>query len=130
MKQIKVGAISYAQLIKHMQEGIYTCAELAEATGLHLVTVYQYARELHAADAAHIVRFEPDSRGRHNVKVYAMGARADAKRVRMTAVERQARFRAKIANAQLAQVMAGRGEFVPRANGRKKFQLLAVPSDL
>ncbi len=52
MKQIKVGALTYAQLIKFMLEGEHTCHELAELTGLHYVTVLQYTRELYAAGAA------------------------------------------------------------------------------
>lgn len=123
-KTVKVGAIAYAQLIKHLLEGVYTCAELAEATGLHLVTVYHYTRELHAAGAAHIKHFEPDARGRHNVKVFAMGPGRDAKRRKMSGAERQARSRAKVAGAQLAQVMAGKGEYIARANGRKLFKAL------
>ena len=121
-KITKVGALSYAQLVKFMLEGVYTCTELAEMTGLHLVTVYQYTRELHAAGAAHIAHYEPDARGRHNIKVFAMGAGKDAKRVRLSSAERQARSRAKVAARQLVQVLAGKGEFIPRANGRKLFK--------
>ena len=39
-KCVKVNAMSYAILVKHMLDGIYTCQELAEMTGLHLTTVY------------------------------------------------------------------------------------------
>ena len=42
----------------------------------------------------------------------------------MTQVERQARHRAKLYSIQLQAVMAGKGEFIPRANGRKLFQEL------
>lgn len=123
-KIIKVGALTYAQLIKFMLEGVYTCEELSEMTGLHKVTVYQYARELHAAKAAHITHFEPDARGRHNIKVYKIGRGKDAVRPKATQVERQARYRAKIAAQQMQQVLAGKAEYVPRANGRKLFRLL------
>ena len=125
-KCVKVNAMSYAILVKHMLDGIYTCQELAEMTGLHLTTVYQYSRELHIAGAAHIARFEPDARGRHNVKVFAIGVGKDAKRPRMTAVERQARTRAKQAQIKLQSVMAGTGEFVRRANGRNLYRELAA----
>jgi DNA-binding IclR family transcriptional regulator len=123
-KVVKVSAITYAQLIKHLDHGDMTCEELAEATGLHKLTVYHYCKALHEAGAIHIARFEPDVNGRHTIKVYKLGEAKDAKRVRMTQVDRQARHRAKIAAQQLALVMAGKGEYIPRANGRKLFQML------
>jgi len=60
MKQIKVkvGALSYAQLILYMLEGIHNCQELADLTGLHYVTVLQYTRELYKAKACHICSWE------------------------------------------------------------------------
>ncbi len=94
-KQIKVGALTYAQLIKHMLEGTYSCKELAELTGLHYLTVCQYARELHAAGAAHISSWEKDSRGRDVTRIYKIGEGRDAKRERMTGAQRQAVSRAK-----------------------------------
>ena len=92
-RQHKVNASAYARLCAAMIPGDLTCAELAEETGLHLVTVYQYTRELHAHGAVHIARREPDARGRHNIKVYKLGPGKDAKPVRLTPAERQARVR-------------------------------------
>ena len=105
-KQIKVGAITYAQLILHMLEGNHTCKELAELTGAHYVTVLLYARELHKAGAAHISGWEKDSRGRDIIKVYKIGADKDAKRQRMSQAKRQERYRAKQAHLDLMQRMA------------------------
>lgn len=125
-KCIKVNAMSFAIMVRNMIDGVYTCQDLADITGLHLTTVYQYTRELHNAGAAYITHFEPDARGRHNVKVFKMGIGTDAKRPRMTQVERQARYRAKIAAQQFAMVTAGKGEYIARSNGRKLFQELAT----
>lgn len=94
-KQVKVNAIAYAKMCAAMIPGDLTCQELADETGLHIVTVYQYTRELHASGAIHIVRYEADARGRHLVKIYKLGPGKDAKRVRLTQAERQARMRAK-----------------------------------
>lgn len=92
---VKINALSQAQLIKLLLEGTYTCAELAEMTGLHYVTVLQYTRELHRAGAAHIFSWEKDSRGRDLAKIYKLGRGRDAKRERLTQAQRQARVRAK-----------------------------------
>jgi len=105
-KLIKINAISQAQLIKAMLDGVYTCRELAEETGLHYVTVLQYARELHAAGAAHICAWDKDSRGRDVIKIYKIGDGKDAKRKKMTAAERQAKSRERRFNMDMMQRMA------------------------
>jgi hypothetical protein len=107
MKQIKVNAMAYGQLIKFMLEGIYTCQELAEMTGLHYVTVLHYTRELHRARACHIVSWEKDGRGRDAVKIYKIGQAKDARRERMTPAERQARLRLKRKAMRLNTLLAG-----------------------
>ncbi len=94
-RQIKVNAITQAQLIKLMLEGDHNCQELAEETGLHYVTVCQYARELHRIGAAHIVRWDEDRNGRRNIRVYKLGVGKDVKAQRMTVAERQTRYRHK-----------------------------------
>ena len=102
----KINAITQAQLIKHLLEGVYTCDELAEHTGLHVVTVYQYTRELHRAGAAHISSWEKDTRGRDVIKIYKIGPGKDAKREKMTAAERQAKRRAKVAHLDMMHRLA------------------------
>ncbi len=106
MKQIKVNAIMYAQLIKYMLEGEHTCQELAELTGAHYVTVLQYTRELYAAGAAHICEWQQDSRGRDCVKVYKIGPGKDAKREAMSGAKRQARRRSKTAHLTMLHALA------------------------
>jgi len=101
---IKINAITQAQLIKLLLEGTYSCAELAEMTGLHYVTVLQYTRELHRAGAAHICMWDKDGRGRDLMKIYKLGVGKDVKRQRMTGAERQRKYKAK--KALHAQVTA------------------------
>ena len=106
-RQIKINAITQAQLIKLLLEGIYSCRELAEHSGLHYVTVLQYTRELHRVGAAHISSWEKDDRGRDVIKVYKLGAGKDAKRQRMTQAERQQKRRAKKRMAEVIHMTAG-----------------------
>lgn len=105
-KMVKINAIAQAQLIKAMLDGVYTCEELAEETGLHYVTVLQYTRELHAAGAAHICAWDKDSRGRDVIKIYKIGEGKDAKRKKMTPAERQAKSRARRFNMDMMKRMA------------------------
>lgn len=121
-RQIKVNALTQAQLIKLLLEGTYTCAELAEMTGLHYVTVLEYCRELHLAGAAYIASWNKDALGRDSLKVYKLGSGRDAKRAALTPSQRAQRAREKRRNAQLALVLAGRGRMVQAANGRLRFE--------
>lgn len=102
----KMNAIAQALLIKLMWEGIYTCEQLAEETGLHYVTVLEYTRALHRFGAAHIASWEKDGRGRDLIKVYKLGPGKDAKRQRMTPAERSARHRSKQRHLELARRFA------------------------
>ena len=107
MKRIvKMNALAQAQLIKLLLDGDMSCAELAEETGLHYVTVLQYCRELHRAGAAHICRWEKDCRGRDVIKIYKLGLGRDAKRARLTSAERQARVRGRRQMATLLGLQA------------------------
>lgn len=90
---VKINAFLQAQLIKMLLDDGYSCKELAEETGLHYVTVLEYTRELHRAGAAHIARYDKDSRGRDSIKVYKLGVGRDAKRAKLTPTERQQRVR-------------------------------------
>jgi hypothetical protein len=107
MRQVKMGAVSYGAMCKLMCEGVYSCAEMAEMTGLHYVTVLQYTREIHKAGAAHIASWETDSRGRDCVRIYKLGEGVDAKRKkpRSKAVV-SANWRAKRQQVELIQRMA------------------------
>jgi hypothetical protein len=104
---IKINAFTQARLIRLLLDGDLNCQELAEETGLHYVTVLQYTRELHRAGAAYICRWEKDSRDRDNVKIYKLGDNKDAKRQKLTAVERQARVRKRKQMASLLGLTAG-----------------------
>lgn len=107
-KMVKVGALTYAQLIKYMLEGCHSCAELAELTGLHYVTVLEYARELHRAGAAHITAWGCDARGRSTLKIYQLGPGKDAKRPpRMPSVARTAAYRAKVKQLDITRRLHG-----------------------
>lgn len=125
---MKINAYTQAQLIKLLLHDPYNATDLADATGLHYVTVLEYLRELRRAGAAHISAWEKDSRGRDMIKVYKLGPGRDAKREKLTGAERQGRSRAKRKAAQLAQVMAGTARFVQVANGRLRFEVVNAPT--
>lgn len=104
---IKVGALSYAKLIKALMDRPCTIAELAEETGLHYLTVCHYTVALHNEGAIHIALWEKDSRGRDAIKAYRLGEGRDARRVKMTQVERQRRTRAKRKAMEMLHMIGG-----------------------
>lgn len=92
---------AYAHLVKAMEAGELTCAELAETTGLCKLTVYHYAKALHQVGMAHIAEWRPDSRGRETVIVYKLGRGKDAARNRISASQRCKQWRAKRAQINM-----------------------------
>ena len=110
---VKINAFTQAKLIEAMLDGVYSCQELADLTGLHYVTVLHYTRELHRAKAAHISGWDKDSRGRDVVKIYRIGRGKDAKREKLTDAQRQARTREKKKAQEVAKIMMGMSHATP-----------------
>lgn len=104
---VKMSAITQAHLVKLLLDGVYTCPELAQETGLHYVTVLQYCRELHRAGAAHICDWGLDSFGRDALKIYKIGAGKDRPRRSLSRAEIAKRYRAKRQARELIHLMAG-----------------------
>jgi len=104
---IKMNAISFGKLVAAMLDGTMTIQDLADHTGLHYLTVCQYTRELHRQGASHIATWDKDSRGRDAVVIYQIGVGRDAKRYKMTAADRAARYRARKNAAALLNRMVG-----------------------
>lgn len=121
-KIVKMNAVAQAQLIKLLIQGAYSCKELAEMTGLHYVTVLQYCRELHEAEAVHICMWVKDERGRDLTKIYKLGEGNDKKRQRIPDKVRQAKYRDKIKQQRMQEVIAGNAEFVDHNNGEMGYR--------
>ena len=121
MKQRKLNAMTQAKLLRLLWEGGFDCDELAEESGLHVLTVYEYCRELHREGMVHIVGWAIDSRGRASKRIFKLGPGRDVPRRALSQRERQARCRSRKAEAQALQVLAGRGRFEQVGNGRLKF---------
>lgn len=105
--QVKMGAVLYGRMVEMMLHGTFSCAEIAEETGLHYVTVLEYARELYRAGAAHIAHWDKDRRGRDVIKIYKIGKGQDAKRHSLTRAERSERYRLKKKAMREAMTFAG-----------------------
>lgn len=89
----KMNPAAFAQIVLHL-DGDHSCAELAEISGLHYVTVLHYTRSMHRVGAVHIAAWEKDSRNRDAVKLYKLGRGKDKRREKLTSAERAQRSRA------------------------------------
>jgi len=123
---IKVNALAYAHLVELMLDGTMTCQELARSTGLHYVTVLDYTRAMHNAGACHICAWEKDKHGRDLMKIYRIGRGRDAKRQKLTAKERSARYRAKMKHRKLLETICSAPSVVPQAASLKPEELQAA----
>lgn len=101
----KMNAFTYAVLIRLLMDGTRTCRELAEETGLHILTVYDYTYHLHKSGAAFIVTW--DGEGRHQTRIYMIGRGKDAPRPSKSRKQIADDYRSRKAAKELLHRMAG-----------------------
>lgn len=101
----KVNAMTFSILVKLLYEGTRTCYELAEDTGLHTLTIYDWTREMHRQGIIHICMWEGE--GRSSMRIFKMGAGVDAPRPVKTREQIRNEYRARQRAKLLLQRMAG-----------------------
>lgn len=106
-KVTKIGALTLTNLLANLMHGDMTCKELAEETGLHYSTVLNYTRAMHKGGVVHITRWEKCSDGRCKIKIYKLGKNKDAKKQLVTRIEQRKRYKEKMKQKALIQMMAG-----------------------
>lgn len=92
-KRVRISHLTTSRVIKALLEGPCTAAELAAASGLHQVTIYEFMRSMRKLKVSHICGWEPDSMGRDAIAVFALGRGNDAKRRTQTRAEIARRYR-------------------------------------
>jgi hypothetical protein len=102
----KINALSYAILLKNLMEGTMDCQELADATGLHVLTVYDYTKAMYKQGAIHICAWEHDRLGRCNVRIYMLGKGRDAIKTTKSRSQVSADWRTRQKQIQMNQLMA------------------------
>jgi predicted ArsR family transcriptional regulator len=92
---VKVNQSMYARLFKLLLHDPVTAHEVAEETGMHVVTAGSVLRTMKKHKVVHVCAWEADRLGRDVTPVYKLGEGRDKPRHKFTAAERQARRRAK-----------------------------------
>lgn len=101
----KVNAMSFSIMCRLMMDGTRTCAELAEETGLHVLTIYDWTREMYRQKIIHICMWEGE--GRASTRIFKFGPGKDAPRPIKDRSRIHAEYRARQRAAKLLQRMAG-----------------------
>lgn len=105
-KRVRISHLTTAKVIKALLDGPCTAHEIVAASGLHIVTVYEFLRTMRKIKVAHIASWDSDSLGRDCIAVFALGPGRDAKRRRYTRAEIARRYRDRKKQRLLASAIA------------------------
>lgn len=78
--QVKLNAVMFAEMLGEMMDGPCTAQDLAQHTGMHVLTVQRTLRPLYRRGLVHISGWERDAQGRWVIRVFKLGAGKDMKR--------------------------------------------------
>lgn len=95
MALFKTNQETYARLFKMLLKEPVTAHELAEESGIHLVTAQSLMRTLKKHKVVHVVGWIPDALDRDVTPIYKLGEGRDKPRRKLSHAERQRRHRAR-----------------------------------
>lgn len=89
----KVNQETYAIAIKLLQTRPVSAHEIANKTGLHIITAQSLMRAFKKHGVVHVCNWRQDTKGRDAIPVYDIGFKKDKPRRAMTPAERQRKHR-------------------------------------
>jgi hypothetical protein len=78
--QTKLNAVMYAMMLEDLLEGPSTAQELADYTGMSILTVQRTLRVMHRRGVIHVAAWNEDMRGAWTLRSFALGRGKDAKK--------------------------------------------------
>lgn len=109
-KRVRLSHLTTAKVIKALLEGSSTAHDLAEASGLHIITVYEFMRAMRKLRVAHICGWDQDSLGRDAIAVFAIGPGKDVRRRAMSRAQISRRYRDRLAIRGMTLAIVGQQE--------------------
>lgn len=91
----KVNQDTYARAMKLLLTRPVSAHEIANETGLHIVTAQSLMRAFRQHEVIHICNWRQDTKGRDAIPVYEIGFKKDKPRRALTPAQRQQRCRDK-----------------------------------
>lgn len=73
-KVVRVSTLTFVAALSAMQQGQFTAASIADATGLHIDTAYRLISAMCMKSVAHESGRAPDALGRMSIRVFSLGA--------------------------------------------------------
>lgn len=104
-KAVRLNAITNAQLMLKLSEGVYTQLELAEESGLCVRTVRPYLKALHKVGVIHICEWTEDALGHRSQVVYKLGKGKDVEKPKMDEKAIAKRYREKLKQRKLMKAL-------------------------
>ena len=86
-----------ARFIKALLTAPMSRYEIADYTGMHYDTVQRLLKVLKEENVVHIIKWDRDTVGRHQIPIFSLGEGMDAEKPpRISAVERSAKYKRKM----------------------------------
>lgn len=90
-KKVRMTAMTFALMMKELDAGASTVAQLQEATGLAKATLYDYLRELRKAGLVYVAGFDRAANNCPMIPLYEWGPGKKDKKVKAISVAEKAR---------------------------------------
>lgn len=78
--QVKLNAVMFAMMLEDLLAGPCTAQDIAQHTGMNILTVQRTFRQMYARKVVHISGWEQDAQSRWVIRVFSLGAGKDKKR--------------------------------------------------
>ena len=95
VKQIKLNQEIYALIFKELLTKDLAACDVADLSGMHMLTAQSLMTCLKKHKVVHIIRWIKDKLGRDATPVYRLGEGFDMPRAKLTQAERQRRYKAR-----------------------------------
>lgn len=105
-RPVRLGPLSVAKVMKTLLDGPSTVAELQDASGLSVSTLYEYLRALRKEGVVHVAGWEKDATGRESVRVFKLGPGKDVPRQRKSKAQIARECRQRKSVAKMLQLIA------------------------
>lgn len=105
---VKLNAVMFTMMLEELMAGPCRAQDLADYTGMSMLTVQRTIRVMHRRKVIHIKAWEKDVRGAWTCKVYQLGEGKDAPKPKpKLSTEYESRRLAKDRQARMYSALAG-----------------------
>lgn len=78
--QTKLNAVMFSMMLEELMAGPSKAQDIAEYTGMSIITVQRTLRVMHRRKVIHVAAWEEDARGAWTLRAFALGDKKDARK--------------------------------------------------